>query len=513
MIKNFLVVFVSFLITGFIFLTSSFAQSTNTEIQIKKITNANYNCRSPQFYWRNLNHSAHPDELFFVAQHDSVSNIYILRCNSATDSFYTPLPLTNNNFKNINPVGALYNGSSEKDRFILWQTNQNGNWDIAYASNLSNYWSLTSLLLNSAYNETNPSLIRNYDVDSLSNLKFLYLKNNSVYLYSNNNGIPSSEIIFQGNDTVVFSSPTGKIAYYSGVNNLFIAAVKRINSNISVLVERHKTYPSGNWTNERVIYDSGYVSNSNFADLSFTFWNSAGLSFESLINGKNNVYIFEELSHFGYNYLAKKVFDDNSIQTSSLSMAAISIIVDFNSYDIYGPRTYKAIKNYNNYVAVNKYLVPGLSTTTGDSLIYLKYPYSQNTIGIPGAFTPSPGVISYSIWEDSSNGYLNLFAVKRIDPISGIKEGNSVDNFTLLQNYPNPFNPITRIQYSVAGYQNVNLSVYDVLGRNIATLVNEQKQPGSYFVDFNANNLASGIYFYSIKANNLIKTRKMIVIK
>jgi len=88
-----------------------------------------------------------------------------------------------------------------------------------------------------------------------------------------------------------------------------------------------------------------------------------------------------------------------------------------------------------------------------------------------------------------------------------------VNNFSLLQNYPNPFNPTTRIQYSVAGYQFVNLSVYDVLGRNIATLVNEQKQPGNYFVDFNANNLASGIYFYSLRVNNSTKTRKMIIIK
>ncbi len=95
-----------------------------------------------------------------------------------------------------------------------------------------------------------------------------------------------------------------------------------------------------------------------------------------------------------------------------------------------------------------------------------------------------------------------------------------VRSFSLSQNYPNPFNPSTRIQYQVPGISQVVLKIYDVLGNEIATLVNEEKPAGSYEVEFNANghsgnvrNLASGIYFYQLKAAEFIQTKKMILLK
>ncbi len=88
--------------------------------------------------------------------------------------------------------------------------------------------------------------------------------------------------------------------------------------------------------------------------------------------------------------------------------------------------------------------------------------------------------------------------------------------FELFQNYPNPFNPSTRIGYRVEGIGDrvwVTLKVYDVLGRGVATLVNERKAPGSYEVRFDATLLASGVYFYKLTAGNFVQTRKMLVMK
>ncbi len=87
------------------------------------------------------------------------------------------------------------------------------------------------------------------------------------------------------------------------------------------------------------------------------------------------------------------------------------------------------------------------------------------------------------------------------------------DNFTLAQNYPNPFNPATTIKYSIAKQSNVTLKVYDVLGNEIATLVDEEKSTGVYEINFNASNLASGIYFYKIQAGNFVETKKMILLR
>ena len=95
-----------------------------------------------------------------------------------------------------------------------------------------------------------------------------------------------------------------------------------------------------------------------------------------------------------------------------------------------------------------------------------------------------------------------------------------VDNFELYQNYPNPFNPNTTIKYQItdlpAGRQGLNfttIKVYDVLGNEIAILVNEEKPAGSYRVEFNASSLPSGVYFYQLKAGNFIETKKMVLMK
>jgi hypothetical protein len=85
--------------------------------------------------------------------------------------------------------------------------------------------------------------------------------------------------------------------------------------------------------------------------------------------------------------------------------------------------------------------------------------------------------------------------------------------FALYQNYPNPFNPSTGIRYRVSGSGIVTLKVYDVLGREVATLVNERKTPGSYSVRFDASGLASGVYFYRLQAGSFAETKKLLLLR
>jgi len=97
----------------------------------------------------------------------------------------------------------------------------------------------------------------------------------------------------------------------------------------------------------------------------------------------------------------------------------------------------------------------------------------------------------------------------------GIKHISSdvPDKFKLFQNYPNPFNPTTNIKYQITNTSFVTLKVYDILGREAATLVNEKLQPGSYEVSFDGSNFSSGIYFYKLQAGNFTETRKMLMVK
>ncbi|NNG26515.1 MAG: T9SS type A sorting domain-containing protein [Ignavibacteriaceae bacterium] len=86
-------------------------------------------------------------------------------------------------------------------------------------------------------------------------------------------------------------------------------------------------------------------------------------------------------------------------------------------------------------------------------------------------------------------------------------------NFNIKQNYPNPFNPNTTIKYQIPELNFVTLKVYDVLGNEIATLVNEEISIGIYEITFDASNLPSGIYFYRLQAGDFIQTKKMILMK
>ena len=88
-----------------------------------------------------------------------------------------------------------------------------------------------------------------------------------------------------------------------------------------------------------------------------------------------------------------------------------------------------------------------------------------------------------------------------------------LNDFHLHQNYPNPFNPTTRIQYSIGRKQKVLIKIYDLLGKEIAILVDEEKPAGAYDVEFDASKLSSGIYFYQLQAGDFIETKKMILMR
>ena len=94
-----------------------------------------------------------------------------------------------------------------------------------------------------------------------------------------------------------------------------------------------------------------------------------------------------------------------------------------------------------------------------------------------------------------------------------VNSNKITSSYKLSQNYPNPFNPATTINYSVPKSGLVTIKVYDILGREVQTLVNEVKIAGEYNVKFNAGNLGSGIYFYTINAGNFHQTRKMVLLK
>ncbi len=92
--------------------------------------------------------------------------------------------------------------------------------------------------------------------------------------------------------------------------------------------------------------------------------------------------------------------------------------------------------------------------------------------------------------------------------------GNGIPaEYSLSQNYPNPFNPVTTINYSIPKSGFVSLKVFDLLGKEVATLVNGNAPAGNYSVEFHSGNLASGLYFYKMNSGNFSETKKLIITK
>jgi plastocyanin len=130
----------------------------------------------------------------------------------------------------------------------------------------------------------------------------------------------------------------------------------------------------------------------------------------------------------------------------------------------------------------------------------------------------SVGTNPYYCAQHGGPGGVGMSGVVTVENATDVGDENiSVLKFELDQNYPNPFNPSTSIQYAIASRQFVTLKVFDVLGNEVATLVNEYKNAGSYDVEFKASvdsrQLANGVYLYRLQAGNFVQTKKMILLK
>lgn len=166
------------------------------------------------------------------------------------------------------------------------------------------------------------------------------------------------------------------------------------------------------------------------------------------------------------------------------------------------------------------------SSQTFNLYKYTSFPDSMNAVG---RVSPTYNVAVFATDMESLRPVSynpNSFAVKRVlgggikfvDEIPTSSEENTAATsipvqYSLSQNYPNPFNPTTKINFQLPAGNFVSLKIYDALGKEVATLVNEKKDAGSYSVEFNANNFSSGIYFYRLNAGEFTETKRMLLLK
>lgn len=252
------------------------------------------------------------------------------------------------------------------------------------------------------------------------------------------------------------------------------------------------------WYDDVDLYNSYYVNVTN--DFNKNGLKELWLIGEELSNSQTVLYAFEAVSDNVY-----KPFFKIILKNSSVGGYTKVISRDIN----YDGTEELIICLGNSILMLNLFII--------DNKVYSNIFY-YNVIDIGSRF-----VDNVSFLDLENKGYLNmLFAYndrysfifrKRIITNIEIAPNNYLNNFHLTQNYPNPFNPITMIKYDLPEDARVLLRIYDILGREVVELVNEERPTGSYEVEFNAGTLASGIYFYRIQAGSFVDTKKMILLK
>ena len=284
----------------------------------------------------------------------------------------------------------------------------------------------------------------------------------------------------------------------------------------------------GHDTGKVYIYYTGYIFDTNFDTIisSSTYYFSRIIANAGDIN-KDNIKDFfisdggsDIFLYLGIDSLVKINITNFGFGGGYVNIQADCDINNDGYYDfIIGNSSYK---NSNGFIVGGAFVYLGNNTL--DTIPTFKiegedqsveFSRIMSTADINGDGFDEVFIFSRFPDYDSSFGKVYIYSYKKITDVKDNRK-NIPDKFKLFQNYPNPFNPTTTIQYSTDNRQFVKLTIYDVLGREIVTLINEEKPAGAYRIEFDASkyNLSSGVYFCEFKINGISSSRiKMVLIK
>ena len=329
-----------------------------------------------------------------------------------------------------------------------------------------------------------------------------YWRVRAINAYGSSPGSSTCTIIA---DTIQNFSVSGNVKYRDNnqiVTSGYVKAMKinpltgQITVSDSAQIQPDGTYLLPNVQRTDSLYISGYPNSGQGVDYKPTYYpsildweNAVRISVNSNLSNIN-VFVFRIYGSTNYSTIegtvSKSAYTSGPLSGVLVYSKTDTLIRGFAITDEYGRYTLNYMPSGTQKIKVNR------MGYKSDSTIVTLNPFANlNNIN----FTLNP------YWTGITN------------------QGNEIPtSYNLYQNYPNPFNPITKIKFDIPPdvkrkTLNVKLIIYDVLGREIQTLVNEKLNPGSYEVTFDGSNLSSGIYFYQLKTDKYIETRKMLLIK
>ena len=279
-----------------------------------------------------------------------------------------------------------------------------------------------------------------------------------------------------------FEGPRG--VFMDGMGRLFVGD----EGNSRILVFTDATVKPDGGDADNVLGQPDFVTTGGVTS-------ATGLNYPSTVfidNANNNIWIPDTYSHRVLRY------DVDPLPVELTSFTAVvqdqQVTLNWKTASELNNEGFEVQRSSANSEFVTLSFIKGVGTTT----IQQDYSFSDKNI--------STGNYSYRLKQIDFNG---LFEYSNIIEV----EVGSVDKYSLIQNYPNPFNPSTKIGYILKDRTNVKIVVMNSLGEEIAVLANEIQDQGLHELDFNAANLSSGIYFYSIQTTQYRETKKMILMK
>jgi hypothetical protein len=482
------------------FVASIYSQT----FQIKQITSGDFDAKNP---FISLQAFSNYPFIYFEKHTGSSSNIGLIEYNLILNTFQEMTELTTGSALRINPYEDFNHG-------IVFQTNENGNWDVAYRPYENGNWGPITFLANSISEEYNLSPFYANEPYFPMNNYILFQRSDTVIVLEYAESLITEYPVFVNTPQYQYSDYIG--VYYNNFSGnyprmgIHVIAVETDSSGKKNLISKYKPL-NGVWDIKNIIKEDCNCSHPIFQFYEFMPY----LIFEDSTESGIRPFIVSD-----WEYLKDidtiPYLPDGDITNFRIDRPDM-ITSKFSGSDQleYYPHSY-FLKNEDGFMLrVNR---QELGSFVEDTLINIKYNSSKMALDALGIYDEE---IFYTIWEDSSDGHIHLFGRRQLYPVGAVSDEKGIDGFMLEQNYPNPFNPTTSIQYAIGSRQFVTLKVFDVLGNEIATLVNEEKPAGEYEVEFDARGLASGIYFYQLRAGGsdinsektMIQTKKMILIK
>ncbi len=395
-------------------------------------------------------------------------------------------------FKSRNVDWIDFNNDKTIDIFVTNESNQNENLYLNSGNDTFTLTSVPSLLQNGG--STAGSNWEDIDNDGDFDVLLVNWGNQHNQLLLNNGDGTFTNLNEPPFTTDISNSFGSSIADIDNDGDLDIIISKAFTSQKTVnLLYINNNDGTFTKSNDTAVQDSGWTYGVSFGDYNNDGWMDI---FEARCFNENENNVLFRNNGGSYNWIMLNLKGVKS------NKSAIGAIVKLKA-DISGIPVWqmKKVAGQNGYCGQNLQVHFGLGDATQIDSIIIQWPsgINQNVDGL------------------NINDYNEVVEDTNLVSVSANPE-ELPTRFQLYQNYPNPFNPTTKIKFEipVQAWNNnafVTLKVYDVLGREVETLVDEEKTGGKYQVEFNAFNLTSGVYFYKLNTENLTETKKMVLLK